>query len=105
MRTSRVTLADHVSVGGRNVSTLLFGTEESMKYGQGRQVPRARPSWELWVGPAAAAVLQSLTGGAWVTQSLGCLYSCSCAIREAAASGRPTSPTLSYILVAQTIFQ
>lgn len=43
--------------------TLLFGTEESMKYGQGRQVPRARPSLGLWVGPPPAAILQSLTGG------------------------------------------
>lgn len=63
------------------------------------------PLQGLWAGPPPAAILQSLTGGAWGTQTLGYLYSCSCAIREAAASGRPAPPPLGYILVAQTIFQ
>lgn len=57
------------------------------------------------VGLPSAAALQSLTGAAWGTQTLGYLYFCSCAIRDAAASGRPALPPLGYTLVAQTIFQ
>lgn len=57
------------------------------------------------VGLPSAAALQSLTGGVWGTQIMGYLYFCSCAIRDAAASGRPAPLPLGYTLVAQTIFQ
>lgn len=56
--------------------------------------------------PCSAAVLPFLISGVGGTQTLEYLYSCSCAIREAAAAlGRPAPPPLGYTHVAQTIFQ
>lgn len=92
--------------GGRNFcSTPLSGTRESRKRSQVRQAPRGRPPSEGAVRPCSAAVPPFLTSGVWGTETLGYLYSCSCAIREAAAPGRPAPPPLGCTRVAQTIFQ
>ena len=82
--------------GGRNFcSTPLSGARESRKRSQVRQAPRGRPPSEGAVRPCSAAVLPFLTSGVWGTETLGYLYSCSCAIREAAApAGQPPSSRL-----------
>lgn len=87
--------------GGRGnaCSTPVCGTWESRQAGIERQtLPRECVSLSCgW--PAF------LTSGVWGTQTLGYLCSCSCAIREAAAPGRPAPPPFGYTHVAQTIFQ
>lgn len=88
-----------VWVGGSSAACL-FGTRESRWRGQGGQT-----LLEGAVRPGSAVVLPFLTCGVGGTQTLEYLYSCSCAIREAAAPGRPAPPPLGYTHVAQTIFQ
>lgn len=95
--------SDHVSVGGRNGSTLLFGPERSTKYGQGRQVPRARSSLGLWW-----VFLLLLSYNPW---QVGCGAHRHWGIcifvpvpLDAAASGRPAPTPLGYILLLRLYF-
>ena len=101
-----VTRAPPVCAGGRRLcSTRVFGPREGRRRGPGRQAPRGTPPSEGAVRPCSAAVPPFLTSGLGGTRTLGSLYSRSCAIREAAAPGRPAPPPPGYTHVAQTIFQ
>lgn len=89
-----------LSVWGRNsCSTALFGSRESRQAGRRRE---ADPQQCVSLSCGWPA---SLISGVWGTQTLGYLFSSSCAIREAAAPDRPAPPPLGYTRVAQTIFQ
>lgn len=60
---------------------------------------------ELWVDLVLLLFGLFLPSGVWGTQTVGYLYSCSCAIRGAATPGRSAPRPLGYTHVAQTIFQ
>lgn len=100
-----ITPARPVCVGGRNFySASLFGT--LWERGSAAQAGRrweADPSEGVCVLVLWLSHLSGQVG--FGTQMLGYLYSCSCAIREAAAPGRPAPPPLGYTHVAQSIFQ
>lgn len=76
--------APPVCVGGRK-------SRRAPAWISGEQVagPRRQTPSEGAVRPGSAAVLPFLTCGVGGTQTLEYLYSCSCAIREAAAPGQP----------------
>lgn len=103
LRTSPVTLIMSLWVGKMAVHSCLDLREAGSMAKAGRC--QGQIFFGAVVGFPSAAVLQSLTDGGCGTQILGYLYFCSCAIRAAAASGRPVPPPLGYTLVSQTIFQ
>lgn len=94
-----VTLAPPVCVGGETPAAHLC-LEPGRAGRQAGTERQTRSSVSLSCGWPA-----SLISGVWGTQTLGYLFSSSCAIREAAAPDRPAPPPLGYTRVAQTIFQ
>lgn len=99
-RTSPVTLIMSLWVGEMAVQ---FGPVRSTKYGQGRQVPRARSSLGLWW-----VFLLLLSYSPW---QVGCGAHRHWGIcifvpvpLDAAASGRPAPPPLGYILLLRIYF-
>lgn len=100
-----VTLAGPACVGGRHSGSIPVWKPGEQEVQPGRAGAERQAPSEGAGCPCSAAVLPFLASGVWGTQTLEYLYSCSYAIREAAAPGRPAPPPLGYTHVAQTIFQ